>query len=403
MDQLELDRIGNEIETELRGHILPFWLGLRDERGGFYGEMTPDLVLHQDARKGVMLHAGILWAFSAAYRKYQEPAYLSAAAHAYTFLRKAWDIERGGFYRSLNADGTPAETEKYAVCHALCIYGLAVYAEASGDQDARKQAVETFDCIETHFASKNGYSEAFTADWQPIESDEIPEKDLHAAKTMRTMLHLIEAYAELYRLTGEKVVGTALKKLIKLMADRIYQPDKTKFGVYYDDDLNELGDFRSFGYDIEASWLLDHACECLGDKALTAKLRKISCQLADHVSREAFFDGALFKERFADTLCRTRVWWVQAEGVVGCLNAAKNAKLNGDDGNADRLMNLAVSLWHYLQSYQIDRREGGEWHAETDQTGIPLYSADMAGPWKSPYHTCRMCLEFLDRTRQRTI
>ncbi|HAM69288.1 MAG TPA: N-acylglucosamine 2-epimerase [Ruminococcus sp.] len=397
MDKIEMMRIAGEIEQELRGHILPFWLGLRDDRGGFMGRITPDLQADPAADKGMIYHARILWAFSSAYLKYQDPAYLSAAAHAYTFLRKGWDIENGGFYWTLTVDGAPAETAKYCYCNAFCIYGLTLYAEASGDMDAMQLAEDAFDCIETHFAEPNGYIESCTADWQPLENDHLSEHDLHAAKTMNTTLHLIEAYAELYRVCGKKNVAAALRKLIELYADRIYLPEKQQLGVFYDSELNLIGDLYSYGHDIEASWLVDHACDCLGSSKLTGRLRKIDFTLAERVSREAFYDGAFHNECFSGETDRTRVWWVQAEGVIGCLNAAQSAMNFGDSGNADRYLNLAAALWNYIQSYQIDRRPGGEWYAETDKTGQPLFNTDTAGIWKCPYHNTRMCLEAIRR------
>lgn len=400
MDMTELKQMAAECESELRGHILPFWRNLRDERGGFFGQMTPDLVLHADAPKGVILHARILWAFSSAYLRYREQCDLEAAAHAYAFLKTAWDAENGGFYWSMTADCTPDSTDKYAYSNAFCVYGLSLYAEASGDPEALALAMRAFECIEAHFYQPDGYIETFTGDWQLLENDHLSEHDLHAAKTMNTTLHLIEAYAELYRVSNDERVGEALKKLLLLMADRIYMPEQEILGVFFDAKLNLLGDLYSYGHDIEASWLVDHACDCLGDAEITARWREINLRLAGHVYEAAFHDGALYNECFAGEDDKTRVWWVQAEGVIGFLNAAHSAViLHQDVHTAERYLNAAAALWEYIKAYQIDRRNGGEWHAETDTNGAALTTVDMAGPWKCPYHNSRMCLEAAERIR----
>ena len=394
----QLKSLAAACEQELRGHILPFWMNLRDPRGGFYGQMTHDLVLHRDAPKGIILHARILWAFSSAYLRFQDPDYLEAARHAYDFLQQAWDMENGGFYWSMTADGKPFETDKYAYCNAFCIYGLTLFSEAAKDRDALNLALKTFDIIEEHFSERGGYIETFAEGWQPLENDHLSEHDLHAAKTMNTTLHLIEAYAELYRVTGFAYVGDALHKLLRLIADEIYLPDRKMLGVFFDENLNLLGDLHSFGHDIEASWLLDHACDCLNRKKVTAEFRELDYTLANHVYEAAFKDGALYNERFMQEIDKTRVWWVQAEGVLGFLNAAKTAgTIKKDSSAASRFISCACSLWEYIRTHQIDPREGGEWFGETETDGTPRSSCDMAGIWKCPYHNSRMCLEVIRR------
>jgi mannobiose 2-epimerase len=353
------------VRTELETHILPFWRGLLDERGGFYGQMTRDLRIHPDAPKGIILHARSLWSFSSACGDCAE------ARQAFQFLQQAWDTEHGGFYWSLTADLKPFETDKYAYANAFCIYGLCAYARASGDKAALSLATEAFRCIETHFAQENGYIEAFRSDWSPLENDHLSEHDLHAAKTMNTTLHLIEAYTELWALTREPAVGQALRALLLLTADTVYNPERERLEVFFDEQMRPIGDLHSYGHDIEASWLLDRACACLGDDALTARFRQINLRLAAHVYNAAFHDGALFNECFAGEDDKTRVWLVQAEGVSGFLNAARSAEEQGDREAAARYTAASADLWDYIERYQIDRRAGGEWFAETDRSGGP--------------------------------
>ena len=396
--QEALRQLAAECEAELTGHILPFWMNLRDPRGGYYGQVTGDLALHKNAPKGMILHARILWAFSSAYLKFGKPEYLDAARHAFDFLMQGWDMQNGGFYWSMTADGKPFETDKYAYCNAFCIYGLTLYSEAAKDHDALALALKCFDCIEAHFAEKDGYIETFTENWQPLENDHLSEHDLHAAKTMNTTLHLIEAYAELYRVTHYAYIGEALQRLLELLRDMIYIPAQKMLGVFFNENLELIGDLHSYGHDIEASWLVDHACDCLNKKKLTAEFREINYQLANHVYDAAFHDGALYNERFMQDTDKTRVWWVQAEGVIGFLNAAKTAeRQKKNPAAAEQFISCALTLWDYLKQHQIDRREGSEWYAETDITGSPSGGGDMAGIWKCPYHNSRMCMEVIQR------
>ena len=50
-------------EHELRGNILPFWSTqtIDAENGGFYGALTNDLRIKNDAPRSAVLTARILW------------------------------------------------------------------------------------------------------------------------------------------------------------------------------------------------------------------------------------------------------------------------------------------------------------------------------------------------------
>lgn len=384
-------------KTELTEHILPFWIGMRDARGGYFGQMTHDLSVHSDVPKGVILHARILWTFSSAYLALKDPAYLEAAKHAYDFLCRAEDPDNGGVFWSLDADCQPFETNKYTYCTAFVIYGLSLYAEASGSREALAYALRLFHVIEQYAAQPNGYLESFTADWNRLDNDHLSEHDLGASKTMNTTLHLIEAYAELFRITDDPSVGKSLHDLLQLTVDRIYDPEQQMLRVFFDDTLNVLGDLHSYGHDIEASWLVDHACDCLGDMSTTQRFREINYAIACRVRKLAYSDGVLFNERFGNEIDKTRVWWVQAEGVLGFLNAAASAHDFGDDEASARFASDAVSLYQTIEAQQIDRRHGSEWFAELEPDGTPRPGCDIAGPWKCPYHNGRMCLEVMHR------
>lgn len=393
----KIAQLAAECHAELTEHILPFWMQLKDDRGGFYGQMTHDLAVHTDAAKGVILHARILWTFSSAYLAEKNPAYLAVAKHAYAFLCKAEDSERGGTYWSLDAQCAPCETNKYTYCMAFVIYGLSLYAEASGENAALDYAMRLFRMIEQYAAQPNGYLESFYADWSPLENDHLSEHDLGAAKTMNTTLHLIEAYAELYRITKDQTVGRALRSLLRLMAERVYDPQETMLRVFFDEHLNVLGDLHSYGHDIEASWLMDHACDCLQDDEITAVLREIDYHLALHIEQLALHDGYLYNERFQTETDQTRVWWVQAESVIGFLNAAEYAARHSEQMVCARMIDNAVAVYTNIATQQIDHRDGGEWFAELEPDGTPRPANDVAGPWKCPYHNGRMCMEVMRR------
>ena len=95
-----------EVRENLTSCILPYWLKLKDPRGGFYGEVAPDGTVLYDAPRGVILNARIIWSFAAAYQALPETPYLVAAVHARDyFLDHFCDHKYGGVYWSVDAAG----------------------------------------------------------------------------------------------------------------------------------------------------------------------------------------------------------------------------------------------------------------------------------------------------------
>lgn len=383
-----------EIKKELVNHIVPFWDNLRDnENGGFYGYMSStDLKLDKNAPKGVILHSRILWFYSNCYLTFGEQKYLDMARHCYEFMVKnCVDHEKGGVYWMVNADGTVNDDMKHTYCQAFFIYALSSYYDASKDENALKLALELFETVEEKCTDDVAYLEALSRDWELVPNDALSENGLMADKTMNTTLHLTEAYTELYRVSGDKRVAERLMFQLKLTYDKIYDKEGTKLLVFFDKNMDVIGDIHSYGHDIEATWLLDRACDVLGDPKMSAMIGEMNKKIVANIAEIAFKNGALNNERDKTEINTWRVWWVQAEGIVGFINGYQRY-------GEKKYLEIATQLWDYIRDNIVDKRPGGEWYWEVDEAGN--FSKDRAevDPWKCPYHNGRMCLEVIKRS-----
>ncbi len=381
-----------EVKKELTEHILPFWNRLEDkEHGGFYGYMDNDLKLDKNAEKGVILHSRILWFYSNCWLVLRDEECLNRAKRCYDFMVKyCVDHENGGVYWTVNADGSPKDTMKHTYCQAFFIYALSSYYDASRDGSALKLALEMFETVEKHCTDDVAYLEAMSRTWELIENDALSENGLMADKTMNTTLHLLEAYTELYRVSDDKRVAKRLKFQIRLFLDKIYYAAESRMLVFFDKNLNVIGDIHSYGHDIEATWLLDRACEVLGNASLKAEVSAMNKKIVANIAKIAYRDGSLLNERDKTQINTWRIWWVQAEAVVGFYNAYRKYQ------NAEYL-DIARHVWEYIKTCLIDRREGGEWFSQIDENGVPADFKAVVDPWKCPYHNGRMCLEIIKR------
>lgn len=382
----------NECKNELTKRIIPFWNSLRDdENGGFYGFMGNDLKVDKKADKGVILNSRILWFYSSAFKALGDRVLLDNAKHAYEFLRDhCYDKKHGGVYYMMTFDGKPSDDMKHTYNQAFAIYALSAYYIASGDKEALALAYELFNTIETKTLDEFGYVEAFSREWEPAKNDVLSENGIDASKTMNNVLHLIEAYTVLFEADGNEKVRKRLMFLLGLTKNKIFDSKNNKLLVFFDKEWNVLGDIHSYGHDIEATWLIDRACEVIADRELEAEWRNINLRIAENIYNIAFVDGALNNERDGDKIDDKRVWWVQAETVVGFTNAYMQS------GNK-KYLKVAEETMNWIKTYQTDSRENSEWWGEVEHNGKPMKTVDMVNPWKCPYHNGRMCLEIMSR------
>ena len=403
-------------ETHLKNVILPYWNSMKDsEHGGFYGFRTYDLEILKKADKGVVLHSRILWFYSNVYMLLGGEENLKNAYHAYQFIRDyCVDREHGGVYWMMHFDGSVADDTKNAYNQAFCIYGLASYYKATEDKEALRLAYSLFQCIETYFYDGNAYNEAYTADWRNVVESAICDQGVTATKTMNTLLHIMEAYTELYDADHHPAVAQKLVDILEVARSNVYNPEFERLETFFDAGMSALADIHSYGHDIEASWLLDRACEVLqkglDENGVGLQYRERAKKIIDEtaaytpvIARKILscaFDGEALnnecrgevseKAGTASAVVDTeRIWWVQAEAVVGFVNAWQKS---GDSAFKDAASKIA----DYIQNVMTDTRDGSEWFWSVSKDG-ERSDHGITEPWKCPYHNGRMCMELVKR------
>ncbi|MBC8084438.1 MAG: AGE family epimerase/isomerase [Hymenobacter sp.] len=385
--QAELDR------------ILSYWATqMPDEKyGGFHGQLTAENGLVEQAPKGAVLNARILWTFSAAYRQQARPEYLTLAARAFNYYEAHFlDLEYGGVFWSVDYRGRPLDTRKQIYALAFALYGLSEYYAASGNARALTHAQDLFRAIEQHSfdPAHGGYLEALARDWTPLADLRLSGKDANEKKTMNTHLHVLEAYANLYRHWPDPHLRTQLRKLLEVFLTHLLDPVSHHLHLFLDEHWQVKSTVISFGHDVEASWLLLEAAEVLRDEQLVEQLRQVAVAVAAAAARGLDATGGLCYE-YDPALGhwnREKHWWVQAEALVGFLNAYQ---VSGHQHFHDQF----EAVWEFTRRHLLDYA-GGEWHwGVTDKLEL-MPNEDKAGFWKCPYHNGRACLELLRRLPQ---
>ena len=393
----EVSIFKQEVREVLEDNILRFWIERMqdEEHGGFYGRIDNQNILHADADKGAILNARILWTFSAAYRVLGKSEYLKIATRAKRyFIDHFIDPEYGGVYWSLDYKGQPKDTKKQFYAIGFAIYGLSEYARATNDQEALEQAINLYRCVEEHALDKeyNGYIEAMTRNWQPIDDMRLSEYDANYPKSQNTHLHIIEPYTNLYRVWPSKELEASLRNIIGIFTDRILNPETHHLDLFFEMDWTRgAGQLESYGHDIECSWLMHEAALVLGDQKVLNKVEPIVQIVAKASEKGLNPDGSMIHEAnlTAGTKDDDLHWWVQAEAVVGFYNIYQHF-------HDEAALEKALRCWQYIKENLIDYQHG-EWYWSRHRDGSLNTVDDKAGFWKCPYHNGRMCLEIIER------
>ncbi len=391
---LQRKLLKSELTAELDS-ILKYWSEntIDDQNDGFVGQIDFNDHLIANAEKGSVLNARILWTFSASYKTTKNENHKKLAERAFDFLTAYfYDTKFGGLFWSINEDKTPKDTKNQIYALAFAIYGLSEYYSISKDEKALEIAKNLYFKIQEHSYDtvNKGYFEAFTREWQPIDDLRLSEKDANEKKTMNTHLHIIEGYANLYKVWKDEKLLAVIIELLETIEKYFINSETGHLRLFFDENWKEKPDVISYGHDIEAAWLLQQCAEISGNETLISNYKKHAVQIAEVTKEGLDTDGGLWYEfdPKKDELIAEKHWWPQAEALIGFYNAYQ---LTGKEEYLD----IVYKNWKFIKKYIVDQQNGEwVWGVYHDYS---VMQKDKAGFWKCPYHNGRACIELIQR------
>ena len=126
----------------------------------------------------------------------------------------------------------------------------------------------------------------------------------------------------------------------------------------------------------------------LNDEPLRERISQVNQRLAENVYQLAYRKHSVMNECDRARVDTTRVWWVQAEAILGFVNAWEKT-------GKEKYREAVREIWRYLRETMIDKRPNSEWFWDVDENGVPKSRKPIVEPWKCPYHNGRMCMELI--------
>ncbi|NJB72814.1 mannobiose 2-epimerase [Saonia flava] len=386
----DYQELKSELGSELI-NILKYWSEntLDYEHGGFLGKRNHYNEVVHKASKGIILNARILWSYSAASNHLKSNAYKLECDRAYHYLESYFrDKIYGGVYWELSFSGKPISVRKQVYAHSFAIYALVEYYLFSKNKDAKTWAIELFELLEKHAKDKVklGYLEAFSENWDVIADMRLSEKDMNAAKTMNTHLHVLEAYTSLLKIYKNNELKKSLRDLVEIFLKKFLTPNN-HYHLFFDEDWNLMSNSISYGHDIETAWLVIEAAKAIEDVELLKNAQNIAIKVANTFLEEAIDnDGSVINEKNLTTneIDYDRHWWPQVEALIGLKYAYKIEPQK-------EYIKSSLAIWDYTKKNLIDKKNG-EWHFRVNRNGNAYTEEDKVSMWKAPYHAVRACI-----------
>ncbi|HCD53329.1 MAG TPA: N-acyl-D-glucosamine 2-epimerase [Balneolaceae bacterium] len=394
MDKLRdcLRTLKTETRDEFLNNIRPYWLShsVDEINGGFFGVVNNRNEPDQKADKSAILNARIMWTFSLTYQWLGDTESRQMAERAYNyFTTRFLDKKYGGIYWMLDHKGEVKDPKKHVYVQAFAIYGLVEYYAAFKDPEALDKAKELYHLIENKCSDKEfgGYFEAYSREWDPSDDVRLSSKDKNAPKSMNTHLHVLEAYTNLYRYEPRPELKERLEALIDIFLNHIINKKEASLNCFLDVNWESVAELRSYGHDIETTWLLLEAAEVIEDSDRIRRVEQIIPSVIEQIIKHGLDeDGGLINERKGTHIIdHNKDWWPQAEAMVGFLNVYSVTE-------DPKYLRAACDSWEFIKTYIIDHKYG-EWFEKVNRDGIPYNELDKIRAWKAPYHNTRAIYE----------
>lgn len=366
------------VEHWLFEETLPLWstAGVDDVHGGFHEALGFNgMPLGKDKRTRTM--ARQIYAFAVAKERGWNGPADRLIGHGIDFIARFGRTDRGGWVRTLKADGSVADPAEDSYDHSCILLALA-HAHRCGHQDAMRLARETFDFIDTYL--EDGRLSGFL---------ETPEWD--GARRSNPHMHMLESFLAWHAVTGDRAYLRRAARIVDLFRNHYFDRESWTLGEYFDADwtpsLGENGRWTEPGHHFEwASLLVEFASES-GQKDLAGYARKLySSAIASGLNRATGLAyGSVSRQGMPlDRISRS---WPQCEAVKAAIALDG---IGGPDLKPEIETRVArLFRWH------IEPAPLGMWVDRIDERGRSLATEVPASIF---YHLVTAMMQYLDKT-----
>ena len=365
----------------LTKQVMPFWLRYAvDESGALNNCLAEDgTVLSRD--RYIWSQGRALWTFSAMYRRIEaKQEYLDVAHGLFRYLKETGRNADGKWNYLYDGEGNLLEDDISIYVDGFVLAGMTEYYLATGSEEAKRIALETYENSARRIAAPGSYR---------VAPYEIPE----GTKTHGVNMIFSYFYYCLGKALGRTDIMEAGRRLGDQVLEQFYIKEKNAVleFVTVDGHFLDTPEGRSCvpGHAVECMWFLISIFEDTGEQEkiqLCCDLIKRHIELAWDRKNGGMFlamdiDG---KEPVFWKKPDYKPWWVQLEALVATAYAYKHTRDEWFLKKHEQLFDFTFS--HYPTPY-------GDFYNWLDKDGKIGESAAL--PVKDPFHLPRALMQLV--------
>ncbi len=380
--------LARQYRSALFADVIPFWLKNSPDRehGGFLVSLDRDGNVY-DTDKFMWLQGRQVWTFSMLCNRHGANSdWLEMAALGVRFLKKHGRDADGNWYFALNRQGEPLVQAYNIFSDCFAAMGFSQYALASGDDEARAIALDTFHSIVRRQANPKGRFSKAGAAARPAQSLVMPMIMSNLAFELQWLLPpgVFEAVLDD---SVQKVMTVCLDRRLHMFRETV-SPDGTPLDTFD-------GRLLSPGHGIEAAWfMMDIACY-RRDADLLEQAVSVALETLEYGWDPEHGGILYFRDAAGKPLDRLdwdqKLWWVHLETMQAML---MGYRLTGRNECLDWF--LKVQDWAWAHFADPSR---GEWFGYLTRRGEVLHDCK-GGKWKGCFHVPRALFRCLRELEQ---
>ncbi len=368
---------------------LPFWINhcVDREYGGFTFALDRDGTV-VDTDKGMWTQGRFTWLLGTLYSEVEPRAeWLELARHGIDFIRRYGFDSDGRMFFQVTREGRPVRKRRYIFTETFGVAALAAYARATGDDQARQEAVDLFKLIARYLTTPGLIPPKFNTNVRPMKSLAIPMILIVTAQILRQASDdpICDEWIER---SIEEIERDFMKAEYEAVLETV--GPNGEFIDHFD------GRMLNPGHSIEAAWFIMQEAQ---HRDNDPQLLKLGTTILDWMWKRGWdeeYGGILYyrdvkglpvQEYWQDM----KFWWPHNEAIIATLMAYQ---LTGDEKYAR--WHQMVHDWSYAH---FPDPEYGEWFGYLHRDGrlsVPL----KGNLWKGPFHLPRMqlrCWQILEQ------
>jgi mannobiose 2-epimerase len=385
-----MDYYLERLQLELK-KTLDFWNNnlIASDQAEIYFECDYFGVPDKNALMGSMYLSRIIYGASSACRFLGNNNYKSLADIAFKMLYEQFRNPAGGFYwAKTRSSELVHDSGNINMAQAFILYSLSEYSLLTRNPIVEAELKKQYQFLQSTIkdGQNGGYLDGFNADWK--------QENLFT-KSLGTHLHLLEAYLNNYKCTGERILVEQIIELIDILYERFI--DKNSFECYHQltPTWDKLPNTNWAGHNAEVSWILHHAAQTIEYSGRLQDIKELSVQMTRKVLEQAFdkkYGGVFNVLKDGKPAEKTKDWWVQAEVAVACFNAYQISKDKS-------FLSYGLRLVEYIENTITDATHG-EWYSIVSRDGRPLQNSPKVHFWKSLYHNIRYFIQISNKIKE---